>query len=271
MADGGTFDAPVLAVEDEALLAFDLEDMLHELGFRDVTVCGSYADAEAALAARAFGYAIFDLNLDGRMSTPLGFSIAWLLSSFGIIHLAAKVNEQAAYLAAITLAIYIFIYTPMKRASSFNTLVGAIPGAIPPMIGWAAAGGNALTDVGSWILFTLLFFWQLPHFVAINWLCREEYEEAGYKMWANGDFSGKRTAWLASVFSLILAATGLWPAVAGYTAWWAAVLVCIAGLVIAWLSMGFRISGERTAARRLFFSTLIYLPLALGLLAIAWT
>ncbi len=199
----------------------------------------------------------------------MGFAIGWGLSAFGIIHLAAKVNEQAAYAAAITLGVYVFIYTPMKRWSSLNTLVGAIPGAIPPMIGWAGAGGDVF-DLGSWILFSLLFFWQLPHFVAINWLCREEYEQAGYKMWANGDVSGTRTSWIAFFFALVLAAVGLWPGFTGHAPWWAAGIVCAAGLVTAWLCMAFRMSGERMAARRLFFSTLIYLPVVLGLLALSW-
>src|SRR5699024_10113642 len=113
-----------------------------------------------------------------------------------------------------TIAIYVFVYTPLKRVSSTNTLVGAIPGAVPPMIGWVGAGGAL--DWRAWFLFGLLFLWQLPHFIAINWLCREEYEAAGYKMWSNGDVSGKNSGLLSAMFALILAAFSLLPQVLGF-------------------------------------------------------
>ncbi|MGD7652379.1 MAG: heme o synthase, partial [Verrucomicrobiales bacterium] len=177
-------------------------------------------------AAVAFGSAAFnqlmEVDLDARMKRtadrplparrmdPLfAFGIGWVLSAAGIIHLAVQVGDLAAYLTAATLAIYVFIYTPMKRVSSVNTLIGAVPGAIPPVIGWVGAGGGL--DWGAWFLFGLLFFWQLPHFVAINWLCREEYESVGYRMWSNGDGSGRKSAILAAVFSLALGVVSMMP------------------------------------------------------------
>ena len=192
-------------------------------------------------AAAAFGSAAFnqlmEIDLDllmkrtadrplpaRRMSPVTAFAVGWMLSAVGIIHLAVMVNAQAAYLTAATVAIYVFIYTPMKRMSSMNTLVGAIPGAIPPMIGWVGGGGEMLAPE-AWFLFGILFFWQLPHFVAINWLCRAEYEEAGYKMWSNGDLSGKKSGVLCAVFSLVLLCFrycrgfGVSPACCG---WWVA-------------------------------------------------
>jgi heme O synthase-like polyprenyltransferase len=115
-----------------------------------------------------------------------------------------------------------------------------------------------------------LFFWQLPHFVAINWLCRQEYEDAGYKMWSNGDISGKRSGILCVLFSLVLAVFSVLPAIWGF----ANFLWLIGGptfaLVILALSARFIRDGERTSCRQLFFSTLIYLPVALSLLWIAW-
>jgi protoheme IX farnesyltransferase len=182
--------------------------------------------------------------------------------------LSAKVNEPAAYLAAATVAIYVFIYTPLKRMSSVNTLVGAIPGAIPPVIGWVAAGGAL--DTGAWFLFALLFVWQLPHFVAINWLCREEYEAAGYKMWSNGDVSGRKTGTLAVVFSLVLAGVSILGFTSGLAAWPWVVGGVLLALVMAALAARFAKEGGRAASRRLFLFTLLYLPIALGLLAIAW-
>lgn len=165
------------------------------------------ANVIVGTAAAAFGSAAFnqlmEVDLDARMKRtadrplpsrrmdPLfAFGIGWVLSAAGIIHLAVQAGNLTAYLAAATIAIYVFIYTPLKRISSTNTLVGAIPGAVPPMIGWVGAGGSL--DWPAWFLFGLLFLWQLPHFIAINWLCREEYESADYKMWSNGDVSGKK-------------------------------------------------------------------------------
>ncbi|MDP4846403.1 MAG: heme o synthase [Akkermansiaceae bacterium] len=237
-------------------------------------------------AAAAFGSAAFnqlmEIDLDllmkrtadrplpsRRMSPVTAFGVGWVLSAMGIIHLAVMVNPWAAYLTAATVAIYVFVYTPMKRMSSVNTLVGAIPGAIPPMIGWVGGGGGVM-DPEAWFLFGILFFWQLPHFVAINWLCRIEYEEAGYKMWSNGDVSGKKSGLLCVIFALMLAAFSLLPGVWGF-----ANLVWLVGgtllaLMITALGVRFLGDGERKSCRQLFFSTLIYLPVALTLLLIAW-
>jgi protoheme IX farnesyltransferase len=235
-------------------------------------------------AAAAFGSAAFnqlmEIELDARMlrtaNRPLpsrrmnpmtAFGVGWVLSALGIIHLSASVGHLAAYLAAATVAIYVFVYTPLKRASSTNTLVGAIPGAIPPMIGWAGAGGSM--GLEAWFLFGLLFFWQLPHFVAINWLCREEYEEAGYKMWSNGDVSGRRSGILSAIFAVALAAFSLLP-MAGFANLLWLIVGPLLGFLMAGLALKFARDGERPSARRLFFSTLLYLPVAFVVLLIAW-
>ncbi|MCU0794566.1 MAG: heme o synthase [Akkermansiaceae bacterium] len=241
-------------------------------------------------ALAAFGSAAFnqlmEVDLDARMKRtadrplparrmdPLfAFGVGWMLSAAGIIHLAVKVGALSAILAAVTVAVYVFIYTPMKRWSSVNTLVGAIPGAIPPVIGWVAVPGHGL-DGGAAFLFSLLFLWQLPHFVAISWLCREEYEVAGYRMWSNGDISGKKSGMLSAIFSLMLAALPLWPWWAGYTPGFSGHLVMavgvLLGLAMAALSGRFMRDGLRTSFRRLFFFTLLYLPIELGCLAFAW-
>lgn len=236
-------------------------------------------------AAAAFGSAAFnqlmEIELDARMrrtanrplpsrrmNPMLAFGLGWVLSALGIIHLSASVGHLAAYLTAATVAVYVFIYTPMKRGSSANTLVGAIPGAIPPMIGWAGAGGSM--GLEAWFLFGLLFFWQLPHFVAINWLCREEYEDAGYKMWSNGDVSGRRSGILSALFAVCLAAFSLVPMVTGFANLLWLVVGPLLGFLMAGLALKFAKDGERTSARRLFFSTLLYLPVAFVILLIAW-
>ena len=210
-----------------------------------------------------------------RMIPVNAFGIGWALSAFGIIHLALKVNPAAAYLAAIALGVYVFLYTPLKRRSSTNTLLGGIPGAIPPMIGWAAvaqAGGadGSWADGRSWYLFALLFLWQMPHFVAISWLVREQYEEAGYAMWTNGDVSGKKSAAIAAGFTLLLTLLAPVGWLAGYAGLTWLVGGTLVGLLMLWLCRKFSATGERAAAQKLFFYTLLYLPLALVLLAIGW-
>jgi protoheme IX farnesyltransferase len=236
-------------------------------------------------AAAAFGSAAFnqlmEVDLDARMKRtadrplpsrrmdPLvAFGIGWVLSAIGIIHLAVQVGNLAAYLTAATVAIYVFVYTPLKRFSSANTLVGAIPGAIPPVIGWVGAGGSIGWE--AWFLFGLLFFWQLPHFIAINWLCREEYESVGYKMWSNGDLTGRKSGLLSAMFAFMLAVFSLMPAFLGF----ANLLWTIIGPLLAFMMVGlalkFSRDGERASARRLFFFTLLYLPIALLVLVFAW-
>lgn len=209
-----------------------------------------------------------------RMIPVNAFGIGWALSAFGIIHLALKVNPAAAYLAAIALGVYVFLYTPLKRRSSTNTLLGGIPGAIPPMIGWVAVaqvdGMGSWADGRSWYLFALLFLWQMPHFVAISWLVREQYEEAGYVMWTNGDVSGRKAAAIAAAFTLLLillAPLGWLLDYAGMT--WLVGGTVVGGVML-WLCRRFSRTGERGAAQKLFLYTLLYLPLALVLLAIGW-
>jgi protoheme IX farnesyltransferase len=207
------------------------------------------------------------------MDPLLAFGVGWILSAAGIIHLSVKVGVVPAILAAATVALYVFIYTPLKRRSSLNTLVGAVPGAVPPVIGWTAVEGQSI-GAEAWFLFALLFLWQLPHFVAISWLCREEYEQAGYQMWSNGDVTGRRSGLLSAMFSLLLAGLPFWPWACGWTPGWQGHVALfggvLLGLITAALSGRFMRDGERKSFRRLFLFTLLYLPLELGLLAFAW-
>jgi len=237
------------------------------------------------VAAAAFGSAAFnqlmEVDLDARMKRtadrplparrmdPLvAFGVGWVLSAIGVIHLAVKVGNMAAYLTAATIAIYVFVYTPLKRVSSTNTFVGAIPGAVPPMIGWVAAGGAIGWE--AWFLFALLFFWQLPHFVAINWLCREEYESVGYKMWSNGDLSGRKSGSIAAFYALCLAVISIAPSLLGFANLVWTIGGPLMGLIMMALAMRFARDGERSSARKLFLFTLLYLPVSLLLLVIGW-
>ena len=129
---------------------------------------------------------------DGRISprAALFFSVA--ISLIGTIYLGLTVNWLTAALGAFTLMSYIFIYTPLKRVSTICTLIGAVPGAIPPLMGWTAATG--VLGAGGWIIFAILFFWQLPHFMAISWMYRDDYARGGFAMLAVQDDDGRATA-----------------------------------------------------------------------------
>ncbi len=205
-----------------------------------------------------------------RMPRGLAFVIGWVLCAFGMIHLGMKVNATAAYLAGATLLTYLFVYTPLKKRSTFNTIVGAVSGAIPPLIGWAA-GDQSLLSWGTLFLFGLLFFWQLPHFAAINWMYREEYERGGFVMWSNDDEDGARTSKLAVLFSVCLLILQVGLVFSGIMHWWAAIAGGLLAGAMLWLAVKFRKTRDRKDARSLFFFTLLYLPLAMAVSYFAWT
>jgi protoheme IX farnesyltransferase len=205
-----------------------------------------------------------------RMPKPAAFILGWLLCAFGLIHLGVKVNTGASVMAGATLLTYLFIYTPMKRVSSANTIVGGISGALPPLIGWLS-GGQPVLSAGTAFLFGLLFLWQLPHFAAINWMYREEYMRGGFKMWSNEDESGKKTARIALFYSVVLTVLSMaFPFVSTHMAEWGAVSGGLLGAVMVALSLRFLKSGKRDDARVLFFYTLLYLPLMMIASYLAW-
>lgn len=204
-----------------------------------------------------------------RIPRPAAFVLGFLLSAIGVVHLSALTNYSASAFAAATLFTYLFIYTPMKRKSTFNTIVGAVSGAFPPLIGWAAGGGDLL-GMGAVYLFALLFFWQLPHFAAINWMYREEYMKGGFVMWSNDDESGHKTARLALLFSACLAAVAVFGAVAKVTNWVSSILIFALGAYMCVLAVKFLKSSDRGDARKLFFFTLMYLPLAMIIGYFGW-
>lgn len=205
-----------------------------------------------------------------RMPRAGAFIFGWLLCAFGLIHLGVMVNVNASVMAGLTLLTYLFVYTPMKRVSSANTLVGAVSGAIPPLIGWAG-GGQPLLSAGAVFLFALLFFWQLPHFAAINWMYREEYIRGGFKMWSNDDESGHRTAKIALFYAVCLTLLGiLFPLVSSAMQGWGTLSGGLLGGITVWLAWKFLMNGERGAARSLFYFTLLYLPLMMIASYLAW-
>lgn len=205
-----------------------------------------------------------------RMPKPAAFIFGWLLCAFGLIHLGVKVNTGASVMAGATLLTYLFVYTPMKRVSSANTVVGGVSGALPPLIGWLA-GGQPVFSAGAAFLFGLLFLWQLPHFAAINWMYREEYMRGGFKMWSNEDESGKKTARIALFYAAVLTVLSIaFPFATSHMAWWGAVGGGILGGIMVVLSLRFLKNGKRSDARSLFFYTLLYLPLMMIASYLSW-
>jgi len=200
----------------------------------------------------------------GRMHEADALSLGVLLSAAGVATLALLVNPLSASLSAATIAIYVFVYTPLKQVTSLNTLVGAIPGAIPPLIGWTGAGG-ALT-VEAWILFGIMFLWQMPHFLAIAWMYRDEYAAAGFEMLSKHDLHGYATARQSVIYSLALLAVSLLPSMLHLTsaAYFFGAFLLGAGFLAC--AVRFGALRNRGAARLLFFASIVYLPLLLGLL-----
>ena len=197
----------------------------------------------------------------GRMLPRSALIAGSLLSIAGVIYLRFTCNLLSASLAATTIVIYIFAYTPLKRISTANTLVGAIPGALPPMIGWAAASGRL--DPGAWSLFAILFFWQLPHFFAIAWMYREDYARAGFEMVSKGDDTGARSASQSVLFCMLLLLVSGIPAFLGVVnSIYLGVELILNGLFII-VAMRFLRTQLATDARRLFLTSIAYLPLLL--------
>jgi protoheme IX farnesyltransferase len=202
----------------------------------------------------------------GRMRPLEALALGTGLSVFGVVYLAIVCNALSAALAAITITIYIFAYTPMKRASTANTVVGAIPGAIPPMIGWAAARGDV--GAGAWSLFAIVFLWQLPHFFAIAWMCREDYSRAGFRMISSDDSGGERSASQSVFFCillLILAGVPAFLEIAGYI--YLVIELLLSGLFVA-VAMRFLRLRTPSSARLLFIASIAYLPLLLTALVL---
>lgn len=202
----------------------------------------------------------------GRMKPDTALLIGFGLATAGLLSLFYFVNPLTSVLAALTLASYVFVYTPLKRRTSLNTLVGAIPGALPPMIGWAAARGSLSAE--AWALFAILFCWQMPHFLAIAWMYREDYARGGFVMLTHLDETGAATGRQAVNYSLALLLVSLTPGLLGMAGRWYFFGAFGLGLGMVACAMFMQFSPNRTQARRLFFASIIYLPLLLALLAL---
>ncbi|MFY9986524.1 MAG: heme o synthase [Chthoniobacterales bacterium] len=202
-----------------------------------------------------------------RISRDSGLFIGVVTSAVGVVYLSVTTNLLAALLAALTIGTYVFVYTPLKRVTTLNTIVGAVPGALPPVIGWAAARGEA--GLESWLLFTILFLWQMPHFLAIAWLYRDDYRQAGFRMLSSQDTECRLTGRLALLYSMGLLSVSLLPFVLGLTSFWYVPVALVAGLAFSIVAFVFALHGTERAARRLFLMSIFYLPVTLGCLVLA--
>jgi protoheme IX farnesyltransferase len=198
----------------------------------------------------------------GRIAPLEALVFGVALSAGGVLYLAALVNALTAVLGVVTIASYVFVYTPLKRRTSLCTVVGAVPGAIPPMMGWAAATGGLSAE--AWALFGILFFWQMPHFLAIAILYQDDYAAGGFKMLPVVDEGLVVTGRQMVLYAAALVPVSLMPA--GLRAAGPAYLVAAMLLGVAFLgcSVACAVCKERAAARRLFLASIIYLPLLLA-------
>jgi len=200
----------------------------------------------------------------GRVAVRTATAFAWTISVLGVLELVLFVNGTTALLAAVTLLVYVFVYTPLKRRTSLATLVGAIPGALPIVGGWTASG--APLDARAAALFAILFLWQLPHVLALSWIHREDYARAGLRMMSVNDAEGGATFRQATLDAAALLPVSLAPALLSMAGWpYFFLALPLSGALIALAWAGAR-KPSPLRARRLFLATLAYLPILLGAL-----
>jgi heme o synthase len=202
----------------------------------------------------------------GRLQPTTVMVFGGVCSCLGLLYLALAVNLTTSVIGAISLLSYVFIYTPLKRMTWLNTAVGAVPGALPPLMGWTAARGE-LSHQG-WALFAILAFWQLPHFFAIAWMYREEYAKAGFKMLPVIDPEGHRTGRQAVCHTLGLLPVSLCPFIFHMTGEIYLVGALVLGFVFLWYSIQFARYLTIPRARQLFFVSILYLPLLLVMMVL---
>jgi protoheme IX farnesyltransferase len=205
----------------------------------------------------------------GRMRTSTAFLLGAVSGILGVIYLDLLVNLSCAGLAAATLGIYILIYTPMKRRTSFCVTIGAVSGAIPPVIGWTAS--NPEMSDGAWILFGVLFCWQMPHFLAIAWMYRDEYAQAGFRMLRRNDQTGLDTAWRALFFAAGLVVVTILPSIQEMAGPIYLPGALALNAVMVFCAIRFVQQRTRASARQLFFASIFYLPFILSLMVFTRT
>ena len=202
----------------------------------------------------------------GRLSLPTAIGFATVITVCGVVYLALTVNPLTAVLAALTFASYVLLYTPLKRKTSLNTLVGAVPGALPIVGGWTAAGGSLDAAVAA--LFWILFLWQLPHFLALAWLYREDYRAGGLRMLSVDDERGTDTGRMAMLYAVALLPISLMPTLLGVTGTLYFFGALALGVLYVAAGTGLLVGATPARAWRLFFISILYLPALLTLMVL---
>jgi heme o synthase len=194
----------------------------------------------------------------GRIQRSHAFVFGISLALAGAIYLRIEVNALAGLLAIITLATYLFLYTPLKRVTPLCILIGAFPGALPPLIGWAAARGRL--DPEAWVLFGIVFLWQFPHFMAIAWMYREDYARAGYLVLPLNERRDRYVFWQSFVASLLLLAVSLVQAVSEKSSLVYFAGALLIGAIFSYYSAQLPLRKSNASARQLLFASILYLP-----------
>ena len=234
------------------------------------TLIGTTACAGSAAALNQLAEASRDKLMNRTSERPLparhiskthAFVFGVVFAYIGVAILSFGANIESAGIALLTILIYVLIYTPLKPLTSFNTFVGAVVGALPPLIGWVAASGSI--GRGGLILAGILFIWQIPHFLALAWMYREDYALGGFKMLPAIDTTGELTARVSVMTSLCLIPLALFMTVVGTTGFIFAIAGTILGGFMTMKSISFWHKRDDASARRLFFASIIYLPILL--------
>jgi heme o synthase len=253
------------------------------LGSRGATNYVTLAHAMVGIALLSSGIAtlnqFMERDLDGLMRRtadrplPSGrlfpFEALWFGVALTIIaetYLALFVNVLTALLGLTVIAGYLFVYTPLKTRTSLSTAVGAFPGAMPPLMGWAAARGEI--DVAAWVLFAILFLWQFPHFLAIAWMYREDYGRAGIRMLPVVEPDGRVTGQQIIAYALMLLPVSLLPTLLGISGRIYLVAAAVLGLLFLASSIRAALSKSNQHARQLLLASVLYLPLLFGVMVL---
>jgi protoheme IX farnesyltransferase len=239
------------------------------------TVLGTVLVASGAGALNQWMEHRFDANMRrtarrpvaaGRIAPIRALSFGTFLALAGIVYLSLTENRLTSLLAAGTLASYLFLYTPSKRITPLCTMIGALPGAVPPLIGWAAARGNLAPQ--AWLLFAVVFLWQFPHFMAIAWMYREDYARAGYLVLPLGEQRNHFVVWQALLPSLALLPVSLIPATTGNYGFAYFAGAFLLGAIFLYYGVRFAFGRSNVTARHLLVASIIYLPVAFALMSL---
>ncbi len=256
------------------LVTFSLGFFLNPMGQWTVPVfllalVGTFLSASGAAALNHYIERRIDAKMERTKDRPIptGRISALLAGLFGLVLVLSGawvlwmfVNTFTAYLSFITAFLYVLVYTPFKQMTWINTFIGAVPGAMPPLAGWVAAGSFS---GDAWVMFWVLYFWQLPHFFAIAWMCREDYSRAGFQMLSTEDPTGSRTFLHMMIYAAVLLVVSILPVTHGMLGWVYGVAAIVLGVWFLWRCYQFRKDRSIASAKRIMLASILYLPLLL--------